>query len=327
MMYNFVIFQTPDDYFRISQCDFLKIDNVKYIDQFPQNACKFVRNIYKLHFSDKINRRVELPLNIEIPFRGIWNPFYFKNDFSNDASIVFIFCGRYAFWSKYGLIDYLKSKYPGSKYVCFFQDIVKDHKRISIEDVKRNFDLVISYDYGDAVRYNLDYHPTIFSNIPVKEDKSIPSCDVYFVGAAKDRLDQIYKAYDILTEQGIKCDFYIINVPKNLQRNCIGIHYIQNMDYYTNLQHVFNCKGILEVLQKGAVGASLRMKEAIMFNKYLISTSELSNILLKEIDLERYININNEDISKRLYSSIEYKKDLMERISAKHFLDFIESKI
>lgn len=327
-MYNFVIFQTPDDYFRLSQQDLQNIDNVKYIDQFPYKANKLVRKIYRLHFSDKINRRIELPLNIELPFRQFWNPFYFKNDFDNDKPIVFIFCGRYAFWAKYDLIDFLKKKYPNSKFVCFFQDIIKDHKRISIEEVKRKFDLVISYDYGDAKKYSLEYHPTIFSKLHVTEDSSIPSCDVYFVGAAKNRLDQIHDAYDILTGQGLMCDFYIINVPDHLQRKCKGLHYIPYMDYYTNLQHVLKCKGILEILQNGAVGASLRMKEALIFNKYFITNENPSPKVFEEIDSERYININErQDILKRISAGINYKQELVDQISAEHFLEFIKSKL
>lgn len=327
-MYNFVMFQTPDDYFRLSQYDLTNIENVKYIDQIPQNVNSFFRSIYRAHFSDKINRKIERPLNIELPFRSIWNPYYYKNEFLNDKPIVFIFCGRYAFWSKYGLIEYLKNKYPYSKYVCYFQDIVKEHKRISIEDVKRNFDLVMSYDYGDAEKYNLEYHPTIYSNIYVKDNKDIQPCDVYFVGAAKNRLEELYNAYDILTEQGIKCDFYLINVPVKLQRKCMGIQYIKHMDYYTNLQHVLKCKGILEILQNGAVGASLRMKEALVFNKYFITNNNPSEKMFEEIDYNRYINIKTQyDISEKICSTINYNKELIEKISAQHFLNFIENKL
>lgn len=327
-MYNFVFFQTPDDYFRISQKDLQKIDNVVYIDRFPYKANGFVRKIHKAHFSDKINKSIEVPLKIELPFRKIWNPFYFRGQFSNNNPIAFVFCGRYAFWAKYGLLDYLKRKYPRSKYVCFFQDIVKDHKRISIEEVKRLFDLVISYDLGDSDRYKLEYHPTIFSKIDVAKNDNIPSCDVYFVGAAKNRLNEIYNAYDILTAQGVKCDFYIINVPVHLQRICEGIHYITYMDYYTNLQHVQKCKGILEILQKGAVGASLRMKEALMFNKYFVTNGISSQKVFDEIESHRYVNIKEEqNILAKISSPIDNNEELINTISAKHFLDFIEVKL
>lgn len=325
--YNYVFFQTPDDYFQLSQFDLKKMENVVYIDRFPYKANNLIRKLYRLHFSDKINRKFEQRFNIELPFRSFWNPYYFNDHFSNNNPIVFVFCGRYAFWAKYGLIDYLKSKYQNSKYVCFYQDILKDHKRISIEEVKLFFDLVISYDNGDAQKNNIEYHPTFFSKISIEEDDSIPSCDVYFVGAAKDRLKDIYYAYDYLTEHNLKCDFYIVNVPLIQQREGIGLHFISHMDYHTNLKHVIKCKGILEILQKGAVGASLRMKEALVYNKYLLSNIPQTSLFTDEIEKNRFLYVYDNNINEALKSKIEYNEQLINVISAQHFLNFIESRL
>lgn len=60
---------------------------------------------------------------------------------------------------------------------------------------KQNFDLVLSYDYNDAKRYDILYYPTPYSAIPV-ESVTNPDNDVYFLGKGKNRLTEIIDAYE-----------------------------------------------------------------------------------------------------------------------------------
>ncbi|MBQ9137605.1 MAG: hypothetical protein IJX65_03090 [Alistipes sp.] len=284
-MYNFVIFQADADYYRSSWNDALSAENVCYIDNYPQHGGAVLNFVHKCHMSSKINSVIRLP------FKNLWNPYYFTGEFDNDKPICFLFSGRLAYLAKYGLVEYLKQMYPDSKYVCFYQDVVRTHINISVEEVKRYFDVVISYDQNDAAQYGLLYHPTVYSKVDVAPNDAIAGCDAYFLGAAKDRLKHIYDAYDVLTAQGLKCDFYITGVPKSDRRNDAGLHYIHRMSYAENLQHIVKSKAVVEILQSGAVGRTLRSWEAavygkglIIFNNGVVEYTEARNDMVATVD-------------------------------------------
>ena len=76
------------------------------------------------------------------------------------------------------------------------------------------------------------------------------------------------------TKQGLKCNFFLLNVPSKEQVQCSGIHYIDHpLSYKKNLQYVSRTKCIVELLQPNARSATFRMWEAIVFNKKLLTNN------------------------------------------------------
>ena len=320
MKYHYIILQDKADFFRVSWNDIHKISDTEYYDYFPCGANTSVKKIFQIHFSQKIRKQINLP------FKSFWNRFFYTKKVNKP--LCFLFSSRYAFFMYNGLIDSLRKRYPGSKYVCFFQDIVSTHNDIDINDVKRVFDMVISYDEADAKKYSLIYHPTVYSTYPTEEDKSIPYTDVYFVGAAKNRLNDIIETYDALSSKQCKCDFYITGCPIGKQINREGVHYIQRLSYIDNIKHLKKAKAILEILQHGAGGYSLRQWEAIAYNKYFITNNTLVESLHREnegilsvTDTNIKSIIDNESI-KHLYSETWGKQ-----ISVQEFLKFLDSNL
>ena len=111
----------------------------------------------------------------------------------------------------------------------------------------------------------------------------------------------------------------------NIQKD--GIHYIENMSYKENLQHIKKCKFILELQQRGAVGPTLRTWEAICYNKYLIT----NNISIKEshfYDKKFVALILSDGID---FGDIEcdeqYINTYKRFISPRNFLAFISEKL
>ena len=140
------------------------------------------------------------------------------------------------------------------------------------QEEAKKFDMVISYDKGDARMYNYVYHPTFMSKIPlekVEEDHS----DFCFVGLPKNRLDKIYDVYLYLSSLGYKCDF-VISGLKGKEQRISGIKYIgHDMSYYDYLQHVVNSDCIVEIMQENAQGFTLRTWEALLYNKKLLTNN------------------------------------------------------
>lgn len=291
MKYNYVIFSHRNsDYNRIAWNDVSLFPNMRYIDTYPYRGGKVLQLLRSFHFSKKVNSLIDLP------FKSLWNQCYFYNDFREDYPICFVFTGRVAFLIKYGLIKTLKKMYPRSKYVCYYQDLISTHLDVSIQQVKETFDIVISYDKEDAKLYDILYFPTIYSKVDeIPVGVGIKECDAYFLGAAKNRLQDIYSVYSLLTEKGLKCEFYITNVPKEHRRKESNIHYISHMSYMENLQHVIKSKAIVEVLQKDAVGVSFRAWEAAVYDKELIKYKEgkLERCIPEDISVSTVLDFVN----------------------------------
>lgn len=277
-MSNFVIFSTPEDYYRIIYSDVIGRDNVKYVVSPVENKSSCIRFIYKLLMSPKLAflfRR----------FRKYLSPLYDRKFGNNERTVYLFFYGRLP-WIEYGLLDYLKAKHPDCLTVCYFQDLISK-KDVNINQVKSQFDLVISYDKREAEKYSLPYEPTPFSLIPIEQGNNIVS-DVYFIGLAKERLPEIHRLFDILTSNGYICDFYIGGVPKESQRTEKGLHYIEkSISYLENLEKVKSSRIVLELMQTDAVGDTLRTWEAIAYSKILLT----NNAYLEGTSLEDKYNI------------------------------------
>jgi len=323
-MFNFVIFGSGQDLYRISYSELIALDNVRYVSTPYDFKNPLLRIIYKIHFSLRINKYIKLP------FKNMWNYGYYKGDFGNKSPICFIFFHNWCEFEKYGLIKYLHKKYPDSKMVCFFQDLIELQNGLDIYHVKNVFDLVISYDSVEAKRYNINYHPTVYSKSLVAQNDEIQKSDVYFLGAAKNRLAKIILIYQYLQSKGLKCEFYLTNVNPHDQLHYEGIHYIQQMSYQENLQHILKSACILEVMQENATGYTMRTWEAIMYDKKLLT----NNIEVRDAPFynDKYISIFSEitdiDIAFLNDSSnnpVDY--NYKEQLSPKKLLSFIVKKL
>lgn len=186
--------------------------------------------------------------------------------------ICFIVYGR--IYESYGMsiIRYLKEKFESCKIVAYLGDIVSSFK-FDINDLKKVFDRVISFDVKEAENYGLDWCQEPFSSNAIDEMKNknkLVRWDVTFVGAAKNRYDKIIEMYEILKCAGLTCDFHIIGVkPQDrVYKDEIGYNY---MDFMSLLEHV-NCSNcIAEILQEGGISPTTRYSEAMLFGKNLLT--------------------------------------------------------
>lgn len=320
MNYNYVIFQTHYDYYQITYSDLLKNPSVEFINTYPKYGGKISRILCKIHRSSLLDK-------IHFPLKKIWNPLFFHNNFIYDKPICFVFSAAIAGFEKYGLISYLRESYPNSKFVCFYQDIVDSVKNSSIEQLFPLFDLILSYDKEDVKQYGLTFHNTVFSDYKVSEDDLIPNSDVYFIGAAKNRLKDIYSIYERLVSKHIKCDFNIIGVDEKDKHCGEGLHYIDGMSYEENLKHVLRTKVVLEVIQKKATGASLRMWESINYDKFFLTNNEAA-YTFDCFDHKNMHYISDIDkIEEWISLECKYSKEQKESIRPIKLLEFIDKML
>ena len=266
MKYNYVFFGSEVDFMRISFGDLEKHPQTKYLCKRIDTDSKVLTKLYQLHTSPKTNRFFRLP------GQGIWNKMMFRGTFPEKKPLCFVFYPR-SRWLQNGAIEYLRKKYPDCKIAIVFQDLVKYAYPKGLEEILKKVDIALSFDHGDAKQYGMEYYPLVYSPYDVPEDDSIPESDVYFVGKAKDRLPEILKAYEKFRDAGLKCDFYLTGVKPEDQKYKGEITYGTQMPYVENLKHIKKTKCLLEIMQGGGRGYTLRFDEVIMYDKKLITNN------------------------------------------------------
>lgn len=311
---NYVIYATPEDYYKLMYKDIIEKPNVLYLSSSP------IDNRYNIYgFLYRIIRRINkkylrLGLFQKIPVPRL-NP---------DTPIYFVFFYGRLYWVNDGLIDFLKNKYPKSRCICYFQDLISIREYIDIENVKKNFDLVISYDAHEAQMYQIEYYPTPFSYIDVKQNPQYDT-DVYFLGRSKGRFDLILQIYDNLVRLGYRCDFYISDVQTEQRVKRTGIHYIDSMTYIENLEHVVSCRILLEIIQDKSVGCTLRTWEAIVYKKKLLTNNKYLQETPYYSSYVTIINGTSFDVEHLKRTDLDYPND--KKLSPSHLLDFIRIKL
>ena len=208
-------------------------------------------------------------------------PFYFNSNIV-DASKHLCFI-VYGYYIQPDYLRYLKLKYPNCKIVKIHRDSYdiwrRKNKEFTDSDMSSLFDLQMSYDNGDSKKYGMIHFDEIESKTSVIVDKNYPLYDVFFAGAAKDRLPLLLSIYDHLSKNGFKCFFYLTCVDKKNQIKRDNIVYAdKNMSYREMLHHTVNSKVVLEVNQGCVDGFTSRFLESVLYNKRLLT----NNIAVKK---------------------------------------------
>ena len=144
--------------------------------------------------------------------------------------------------------------------------------------------------------------------------------DVFFCGKAKDRLEDIYEIYNVLNSNGLKCDFYVTDVPKEKIKENYNIHYNEKISYKEYLNHVAKSKGIVEVIQKNSSVATLRFKEALAYGKVLITNNENVETNYNKKQIYVYSNLKEIDIDS-IKESLNLKFSYCKFDELYHFLE------
>ena len=238
--------------------------------------------LYKLHQSPKINKKIPLP------FRSVWNGCFLekriRRSLCKQDNIVFIFSGRSYKYAKCRLLKYLRRKFPNSCFLYVFSDKVELYYRedplFSLEKLHSYFDFVLSYNDEDVEKYSLikePLKPYDFSD--VENDEAIPQTDMFFVGKEKGRYADIISIFEKAKSRGLKCDFTILEVPLDQRLYKGEIEYEKRIPYVEMLKRERRAKSILNIMQSGTSGITLRDYEAFGMNKILITNSNAINML------------------------------------------------
>lgn len=327
MEYNYRIFLPWTEYAEIMYADLENLDNVRMV-KMPFNRGvlgRLIKKIFIIYFYSRLSKY--------LPFKKVWNQLLFNERIEDAHKLCFVFFMSDLYPTRKCFFKYLKNRYNGCKLVMYFEDIVKSREKngknhLDFETLKEYFDMVISYDRSDSEKYGYLYFPTPYSRIELQSDDNMGKSDVFFCGLAKDRFQTIAEVYDKCLEFNLNCDFTVINLPSNNQISN-GIRYkTGSITYSDYLKHLKNTFCILDINQKGASGYSLRVWEALVYGKILIT----NNAKIKNepfYDPEQFLYFESiSDIRPDFFDKSKIMKPrYIEELSPKKMISFIDEKL
>ena len=276
--YNFVVFFARYDFWRSTFGE--EAYNNKHIRIYKEAffGPKILQKIFHYHWSCSLNQKICLP------FKRIWFRKMYKQNFDNDLPIVFIYMAGSTIYYGKDFLKYIKNKNSKNKNVMLYADLLEKSKSNAHTLLKDLVDLEITYDLGESQKYGIEYFQKItYSKLIPEPIEPNFEFDVYFLGAAKDRLSKIHSAYQYFTQNGLRCKFVVAGVPKEKQ-TVQGIEYTSGISYEQNLQYVVRSKGILEIMQGGSSDITMRAREAVAYRRKFITDCQL--------DLSKYFYKN-----------------------------------
>lgn len=244
---------------------------------------------------NNIHMSKRLSQTIELPFKFIWNKYnVLEKIYNNSDTFVLIFTP--ASFSKMYLpyITEIKKR-SNVKIIYIILDTCIGRHKFNVELTKKEyFDLIYSFEKDDCDKYNFRYSNAFYSKSNDIEVVNYAS-DLFFIGRAKNRLSLILEIAKKANLDGLNIEFLMLGVDKEKQVEIKGVRYIDKyLEYTYILQRITGTKCILDIVQEGQFGLSVRPYEAIFYNKYLITNNK--NIKVFQYyndDLMKIIDDNN----------------------------------
>lgn len=136
-------------------------------------------------------------------------------------------------------------------------------------EVSKNWE-IWSFDKRDCEKYNLSYNNTYYFNEFLKFPKIVqPMYDVLFIGQDKGRIQKLIKISDILDFNQLTYYFHVVRDSTSK----ISYSYKHKIDYNEILKLTQSSKVLLDIVQKGQSGLTLRVMESLFFSKKIITNN------------------------------------------------------
>ena len=202
------------------------------------------------------------------------------------------------------VIEYMRERNPHIRIIVHYTSLIGKGNR---KDPRRYGGLEIefsSFDEGDSVEWGIRYVPFYYSPLvrplaDLRKRNGNIAQDVFFVGMAYDRAEKLLEVHKLFLEQGIRDKMVIVRNPHRYYKDSIKKHLSdKHMTYDEIIEEILHSRCILEILQQGQRGISLRPMEAAAFQKKLITDNE--NIVNYDLYSRENVFILGVDPAERL---------------------------
>lgn len=267
--YNFIFLFAESDYWQALLGRELYHGENSRVYRTAFEGHPLLQKIFHYHWAYSLNEKVRMP------FKRLWFRRMYRQSFTNGLPLCFVFMGSNSIRFDGGFSDYVRKRDPRNKVVILHEDLISKKINYDYEEIRKKADLAITYDLEESRKYHIEYFQSLaYSKLIPEPENPNYAYDVYFLGAAKDRLPRIMEAYRYFHSQGLKCKFVIAGVAKEDQIQSEEIEY-NYISYEENLRNIIKSRCVLEIIQSGSSGITMRALEAIAYRRKLISDCPL----------------------------------------------------
>lgn len=258
----------------------VKFERIKY-----RGVKKYIQFIVRFLRSSVINRK------------GLWNRWFFPESFlfrlkviGADDKVLFFSCQN-----KKELLVLDRELECCSKSVFLWNPLsTVNHNAYSkwqyARSMHRTGMRVCTFDEGDAQAYGFEPVEQVYRNPDLRLTAGCQATDsdVFFVGKDKGRSNVLSGVLAALDMQGVTYDFYILRDKHTKEVSRLKPYYTDDLVPYKDYcLKAMRSRCMLEILQKGQEGMTMRTLEALFFKKKLIT----DNITIKNYAIYHPDNI------------------------------------
>lgn len=311
-------------------------DNVLLLDQVFQ---KPVTRFQQMIFANKIKK-----ITGKVLTALFWNKFQIisqikkiNNRNTEPIYVIFLSPSLQKYYTK-ELIEQLRKKYPQIRTGLLFVDsafVQQAANALELATDKELFDEIYSFDKKDSEKYGFKYVDTPYSRYKGKQKKCM--YDLYFCGSVKGRAELLKNINDKL-KNDVSCSWDIFS---NKSTNSKEIECIQTftrcrdrsevIPYSEVLERTMKAGCILDIVQKGQNGNTIRYYEAICNDKKLLTNNR--SVLNSKYYDPRYIQyfskaeeIDVEWIKRPCEVNFGYQGEFSPEILIRKFISECEEK-
>lgn len=185
---------------------------------------------------------------------------------------------------------------------------------------------VYSFDKNNCLELGLKYASMVYSSdlvsVVSQKNKEI-QYDIFFVGWEKGRRSELEKLYKLFKDYSLKVKF-VLRSFKTEQIESDFVISERGIEYEEYLELVISSKVLLDFQQEGQEGLTIRMVEALFFQKKII-TNKIDIDSYDFYDPSNIFILGKDDISRlKQFVDLPYKKiheDIVKKYDLKHWVD------
>ena len=229
----------------------------------------------------KFIRRIIIILDI-VPLLSLWINTWKNDTYKYNTIIV------HASKLIPPIVKYIRKKNPEIRIMIWYWNPVA--KSVKLKKFKNLNCEIWSFDESDCKKYELKYNTQyFFKNIQLPS--STIKYDIFFIGRDKGRLSQLLHLEKKFNELGLTTYFHIVTDERFIKTK--KYPFKQTLSYNQILKLISESKVILDIVSPNQQGLTIRVLEALMFEKKLITNDtnfkkydfyNSNNIFILDID-------------------------------------------
>ena len=169
------------------------------------------------------------------------------------------------------LIRQLRALFPAAEIRYYYDNVVRSGASISPGVLRKYNVKPYSWDKKDCARYGMTYQKPAFQRTVLGENKIIPAWDICFIGRDKGRYKQVMSLKESFQQLGIRA--YIRLIADFSFTRFFRTQYSDPISYQEYLDVVSDSKALLDLVQRGQVGPTRRVMEAVFSGKKLVTNN------------------------------------------------------